>query len=154
MTSFGWLKSEAVTEFGQEFSLQTALKRLDDRINAPADPAYLHPAYQAMIRLDQVPSVDAKRLRFGVEEEVVKSFAIYRLLGRSIHVSAEVEKRSQKEQRVVYVPEVADELASERAETTRAGCERRRGILVEEVGRVRKVLDDSYLPYGPTGWSQ
>ena len=51
-----WLvEVQSSCEYGREFSLQAAMKKLDDRLNAPTDPAYLHPAYQAMLRLDQIP---------------------------------------------------------------------------------------------------
>ncbi len=146
MPPFGWLKARAVAEYGQRFSLQTAMKKLEDRINAPADPAYLHPAYQAMLRLEQIPSVSTKRVSFDVNEEVVKSFAIYRLLGRSSIPSDSVDRRDKS---VVYVPEVAQELEQRKQDRVEQAAREEEEFLLREVGRVRKVLDDSYIPYGP-----
>ena len=76
----------------------------------------------------------------------MKSFAIYRLLGKSIHQSECVEGRKN----VVYVPEVALELDQRRQECEDQAAKEEEEFLLREVGRVRKVLDDSYLPYGPT----
>jgi hypothetical protein len=118
---FSWLRARAVQVEGKNFDLQTALQRLDRNIATDDGPAWAHPAYAAMLRLDKDPSVKHYKGRSEDEEEAMKSFAVYKLLGKSVHASveADIADRHQKGVRYTEYAQAVLEEDEERREQVR-----------------------------------
>jgi hypothetical protein len=145
-----WMRASAVNDASLAFDFQEAMRRLEDGISrTAADPAHLHPAFQAMVRLEQsVRDFHGVVSREGMEE-TVRSFAVLKLLGKSVHPSVEGDMAARHSRGVRYT-DFARYL-QEREQQQQEALRRREEEPYVLAGRVlaQQQTQAEYVPFDP-----